>query len=32
MEARMIAHLVRLMAEADAPPEQYRRLGLPQPA
>ena len=23
----MIDHLVRLMAEADVPPEQYRRLG-----
>jgi hypothetical protein len=32
IEARMIDHLVRLMAEADAPPEQYRRLGLSQPA
>jgi arylsulfatase A-like enzyme len=32
LEARMVEHLVRLMAEADAPPEQYRRLGLAQPA
>ena len=32
LEARMVDHLVRLMAEADAPPEQYRRLGLSQPA
>jgi arylsulfatase A-like enzyme len=30
-EARMIAHLVRLMAENDAPAEQYMRLGLEPP-
>jgi arylsulfatase A-like enzyme len=30
-EARMIAHLVRLMAENDAPTEQYVRLGLEPP-
>lgn len=30
-EQRMIDHLVRLMQEAEAPPEQYRRLGLTQP-
>jgi hypothetical protein len=29
VEARMIGHLVRLMQENDAPPEQYARLGLP---
>lgn len=29
IEARMIAHLVTLMNECEAPPEQYRRLGLP---
>jgi hypothetical protein len=29
VEAQMIAHLVRLMRENDAPPEQYARLGLP---
>lgn len=28
VEARMIAHLVRLMGDCDAPPEQYERLGL----
>ncbi|MDA1192057.1 MAG: sulfatase [Candidatus Poribacteria bacterium] len=28
VEARMIAHMKRLMAECDAPPEQYERLGL----
>ena len=28
LERRMIDHLARLMAEADAPPEQYGRLGL----
>ena len=28
-EARMIEHLVRLMRENDAPPEQFERLGLP---
>ncbi len=32
LEGRMVDQLVRLMAEADAPPEQYRRLGLSQPA
>lgn len=31
VEARMIEHMLRLMAENDAPEEQYRRLGLPQP-
>ena len=30
-EARMIEHLVRLMRESDAPPEQYERLGLGMP-
>lgn len=28
VEERMIAHLVRLMRECDAPPEQFERLGL----
>ena len=28
VEARMVAHLVRLMRKSDAPPEQYARLGL----
>lgn len=28
VEQRMIGHLTRLMAECDAPPEQYERLGL----
>ena len=28
---RMIAHMMRLMEANDAPPEQYERLGLPQP-
>ncbi|NLD45318.1 MAG: sulfatase, partial [Chloroflexi bacterium] len=28
VEARMVEHLVRLMRENDAPPEQYARLGL----
>lgn len=31
IEQRMIDHMVRLMAATDAPPEQYERLGLPQP-
>ncbi len=31
-EARMVALLLRLMAESDAPQEQYQRLGLPLPA
>ncbi|MCX5661936.1 MAG: sulfatase [Planctomycetota bacterium] len=31
VEKRMIAHMVRLMKECDAPPEQYERLGLPRP-
>lgn len=31
IETRMQDHLVRLMAENDAPPEQYERLGLPLP-
>ena len=30
-EQMMLAHLVRLMNENDAPPEQYLRLGLPVP-
>lgn len=30
-EARMIGHLLRLIAEADAPAEQYERLGLQAP-
>ena len=29
LEQMMIAHMVRLMRENDAPPEQYVRLGLP---
>ena len=29
IEDKMIAHLIRLMRENDAPPEQYERLGLP---
>ncbi|MEZ4658163.1 MAG: hypothetical protein R2911_11365 [Caldilineaceae bacterium] len=28
IEARMIAHMIRLMQANDAPPEQYERLGL----
>jgi hypothetical protein len=32
VERRMIALLVRLMRENDAPPEQFERLGLPAPA
>lgn len=28
VEARMVAHLVRLMRESDAPQEQFERLGL----
>jgi hypothetical protein len=28
IEAQMVAHLVRLMGECDAPREQYARLGL----
>ena len=32
VEARMIGHMVRLMRENDAPPEQFERLGLPRPA
>jgi len=28
VEERMIGHMVRLMEENDAPPEQYQRLGL----
>jgi arylsulfatase A-like enzyme len=31
VEAAMTQHLVRLMAENDAPAEQYERLGLPRP-
>ncbi|MGI5915786.1 MAG: sulfatase [Anaerolineae bacterium] len=31
VEARMVAHLVRLMQESDAPEEQYLRLGLSKP-
>lgn len=31
IEERMIAHMMRLMRESDAPPEQYERLGLPEP-
>ena len=31
VEERMIEHLVRLMRENDAPPEQFERLGLPAP-
>jgi arylsulfatase A-like enzyme len=31
IETNMIAHLVRLMRENDAPSEQYQRLGLPAP-
>jgi hypothetical protein len=31
LEASMIDHLVRLMVENDAPPEQFLRLDLPQP-
>lgn len=30
VEARMVEHLVRLLRENDAPPEQYARLGLTQ--
>jgi len=29
VEARMIEHMVRLMEENNAPPEQFERLGLP---
>lgn len=29
VEEYMIGHLVRLMRENDAPPEQFARLGLP---
>jgi hypothetical protein len=32
VEKRMIRLLLALMAEVDAPPEQYERLGLPLPA
>ena len=32
LEARMVAHLRRLMQENEAPPEQYRRLGLVPPS
>jgi len=32
VEQRMIAHLIRLLQENDAPPEQFERLGLPLPA
>jgi arylsulfatase A-like enzyme len=32
VEQRMTQHLLGLMREADAPPSQYQRLGLPQPA
>jgi len=28
VEARMMAHLVRLMRESDSPKEQFERLGL----
>jgi arylsulfatase A-like enzyme len=31
IERRMIAHMMRLMKDNDAPPEQYERLGLPEP-
>ena len=31
IERQMIAHMMRLMEANDAPPEQYERLGLPQP-
>lgn len=31
IEKRMIAHMVRLMEANHAPPEQFERLGLPQP-
>ncbi|MBN1400769.1 MAG: sulfatase [Anaerolineae bacterium] len=31
IEARMVAHLTRLMRENDAPPEQFQRLGLEAP-
>ena len=31
VEQHMIAHLMRLMQENDAPPEQFQRLGLPGP-
>ena len=31
VEAKMTEHLVRLMRENDAPPEQFERLGLPAP-
>ena len=30
-EARLVAELVRLMADNEAPPEAYTRLGLPTP-
>ena len=29
VEATMVDHMVRLMRESDAPPEQFRRMGLP---
>jgi arylsulfatase A-like enzyme len=32
LEQMMVDHLVRLMNQAQAPPEQYERLGLPRPA
>ena len=32
VEKRMIRLLLRLMEQIDAPPEQYERLGLPQPS
>ncbi len=31
VEERMIAHLMRLMEHNDCPPDQFERLGLPQP-
>ena len=31
VERRMVDHMVRLMAQCDAPPEQYDRLGVPRP-
>jgi arylsulfatase A-like enzyme len=30
VEQRMIAHMLRMMQDNDAPPEQYERLGLPE--
>ena len=31
VEARLIARMVEMMAENEAPPEAYRRYGLPSP-